>query len=115
MRQVSKLTVRRTATPGTMPEKETLVCAFWVVTNFGLSAALQVFGRTFTDHTLEIDWDSQHGWHAPKISPFGNLSLHPAASSLHYGLQVIPALPVVLCVRSARFAYTAEFARWLVL
>jgi len=37
---------------------------------------------------LEVDYDTSAGWHAPRIVPFGNLSLHPAVSSLHYGLQV---------------------------
>jgi branched-chain amino acid aminotransferase len=46
-----------------------------------------IFGKTFTDHILEIDWDSKNGWSAPQIKPFGDLSIHPAASSLHYGLQ----------------------------
>jgi branched-chain amino acid aminotransferase len=46
-----------------------------------------VFGKTFTDHILEIDWNSSSGWSAPQIKPFGDLQIHPAASSLHYGLQ----------------------------
>lgn len=46
-----------------------------------------LFGKTFTDHMLEIDWTKDGGWAAPKISPMGALDLHPAASSLHYGLQ----------------------------
>lgn len=28
-----------------------------------------VFGRTFTDHMLEIDWQAQDGWGTPKIIP----------------------------------------------
>ena len=47
-----------------------------------------VFGSVFTDHMLTIEWDSKRGFHAPHIKPFGDLSLHPAVSSLHYGLQV---------------------------
>ena len=46
-----------------------------------------IFGKTFTDHILEIDWDSTNGWSAPQIIPFDDLEIHPAASSLHYGLQ----------------------------
>jgi len=46
-----------------------------------------LFGKTFTDHLLEIDWDSENGWSAPQIIPFDDLKIHPAASSLHYGLQ----------------------------
>jgi branched-chain amino acid aminotransferase len=46
------------------------------------------FGATMSDHMLEIDWDAKKGWHAPKIIPYGPLKLDPAASSLHYGLEV---------------------------
>jgi len=45
------------------------------------------FGRTFTDHMLEIDYNETDGWSAPVIKPYGDLSLSPAASSLHYALQ----------------------------
>lgn len=47
-----------------------------------------VFGHTFTDHMLEIDWDIKHGWHSPKIHPYQNLSLSPASTALHYGIEV---------------------------
>jgi branched-chain amino acid aminotransferase len=46
-----------------------------------------VFGGSFSDHQLEIDWDAEAGWHAPQIKPSGPLELHPAASSLHYAMQ----------------------------
>lgn len=45
------------------------------------------FGTTFTDHMLTIEWDVKNGWNAPSIHPFQDLQLHPAATSLHYGLQ----------------------------
>ncbi|CAM9162238.1 unnamed protein product [Discosporangium mesarthrocarpum] len=64
------LTVERTADPKDKPAKETLV-----------------FGRTFTDHMLKVDWDSRTGWHAPKITPYGDLKISPAASALHYALE----------------------------
>jgi branched-chain amino acid aminotransferase len=46
-----------------------------------------VFGRTFTDHMLEADWDARNGWGAPMISPYHTLQVDPAASALHYALQ----------------------------
>jgi branched-chain amino acid aminotransferase len=46
-----------------------------------------VFGRTFTDHMLEVDWEEGKGWRAPRIIPYQNLSLSPASTGLHYGLQ----------------------------
>lgn len=45
------------------------------------------FGRTFTDHMLTIEWDKENGWNAPKILPYQDLKINPAATSLHYGLQ----------------------------
>lgn len=46
------------------------------------------FGATTSDHMLEVDWDAVKGWHAPKIIPYQPLKLDPAASVLHYGLEV---------------------------
>ncbi|XP_068572861.1 branched-chain-amino-acid aminotransferase, cytosolic isoform X2 [Cebidichthys violaceus] len=41
---------------------------------------------------LTIEWSASEGWQAPLIKPFGNLSLHPACSSLHYGIQLFEGL-----------------------
>nr|XP_057933341.1 branched-chain-amino-acid aminotransferase, cytosolic [Doryrhamphus excisus] len=41
---------------------------------------------------LTIEWDATHGWRAPLIRPFGNLSLHPGCSSLHYSIQLFEGL-----------------------
>eukprot|EP00923_Selenidium_pygospionis_P032311 GHVN01057022.1.p3 GENE.GHVN01057022.1~~GHVN01057022.1.p3 ORF type:complete len:373 (-),score=43.66 GHVN01057022.1:2018-3136(-) len=60
-------------------------------TSFPAKESLK-FGEAFTDHMLEVDWDAQHGWSDPRIIPFQNLSLHPAVSSLHYGLQVFEGM-----------------------
>ena len=48
-----------------------------------------MFGKQFTDHMLEVEWDAETGWGTPQISPFCNLSLPPAASALHYAIEVI--------------------------
>lgn len=47
-----------------------------------------VFGTVFTDHMLTVEWSSASGWEKPHIKPFENLSIHPAASALHYGVEV---------------------------
>lgn len=47
-----------------------------------------LFGKTFTDHMLMVEWNSKTGWGPPRIQPFQNLTLHPACSGLHYSLQV---------------------------
>ncbi len=37
---------------------------------------------------LAVEYDrTRGGWQAPNIVPYGDLSLSPAASSLHYGMQ----------------------------
>jgi branched-chain amino acid aminotransferase len=54
------------------------------------------FGHTFTDHMLEIDFTPEEGWGAPRIVPHGPLSLDPAASSLHYGLQCFEGMKAYL-------------------
>lgn len=46
-----------------------------------------VFGRTFSDHMLEIDWDEKSGWHNPIIKPYGDFQMSPAATVLHYGIE----------------------------
>ena len=45
------------------------------------------FGRIYTDYMLEIDWVQGKGWKSPIISEYKNLSISPAASGLHYGIQ----------------------------
>ncbi|XP_015252823.1 PREDICTED: branched-chain-amino-acid aminotransferase, cytosolic-like [Cyprinodon variegatus] len=52
------------------------------------------FGTVFTDHMLTVEWNAIEGWQTPLIRPFGNLSLHPACSSLHYGIQLFEGLMV---------------------
>ncbi|XP_063292921.1 branched-chain-amino-acid aminotransferase, cytosolic-like [Pelobates fuscus] len=51
-----------------------------------------VFGKSFTDHMLAIEWSSEKGWGKPQIKPFQNLSLHPASSSLHYSIELFEGM-----------------------
>lgn len=47
------------------------------------------FGKYFTDHMLKINYHRElGGWQKPEISPFQNLTIHPAAKALHYAVQV---------------------------
>lgn len=43
------------------------------------------FGTTFSDHMLMVDWNVESQWGDPRIVPYQDLSLSPAASALHYG------------------------------
>uniref|UniRef100_UPI0037E76801 branched-chain-amino-acid aminotransferase, cytosolic isoform X6 n=1 Tax=Semicossyphus pulcher TaxID=241346 RepID=UPI0037E76801 len=48
---------------------------------------------------LTIEWSATEGWQAPLIKPFGNMSLHPACSSLHYGVQTFDHSELLECIR----------------
>lgn len=46
-----------------------------------------VFGATFTDHMLSLEWTAKDGWWPPRITPYQNLSLDPATCVFHYGFE----------------------------
>ncbi|ODQ68007.1 branched-chain amino acid aminotransferase II [Nadsonia fulvescens var. elongata DSM 6958] len=46
-----------------------------------------VFGKSFTDHMLAIEWTAEHGWAAPQIKPYGPLMLDPASVVFHYAFE----------------------------
>jgi len=50
------------------------------------------FGKSFSDHLLEVDWDNTNGWHAPRIIPYQNFSLDPASSVFHYALEAFEGM-----------------------
>jgi branched-chain amino acid aminotransferase len=54
------------------------------------------FGRHFTDHMLEINWDFEHGWHNPAIIPYGPIKIAPTATSLHYGISAYEGISSML-------------------
>ena len=46
-----------------------------------------VFGRSFSDHMLSVDWTESNGWGSPYISPYEEMRISPASTALHYGIQ----------------------------
>jgi len=50
------------------------------------------FGHIFTDHMFIMNYDPENGWHDQRIVPFQNISLHPAATVLHYGSEIFEGL-----------------------
>uniref|UniRef100_A0A4X1VUQ6 Branched-chain-amino-acid aminotransferase n=1 Tax=Sus scrofa TaxID=9823 RepID=A0A4X1VUQ6_PIG len=58
-----------------------------------------LFGKTFTDHMLMVEWNMEKGWGRPRIQPFQNLTLHPACSALHYSLQSFDKVELLECIR----------------
>jgi len=49
------------------------------------------FGKVFSDHMVEMDFVDGK-WQEPKITPFKNLSLHPATSAIHYGQSIFEGM-----------------------
>uniref|UniRef100_A0AAV1TLG3 Branched-chain-amino-acid aminotransferase n=1 Tax=Peronospora matthiolae TaxID=2874970 RepID=A0AAV1TLG3_9STRA len=68
--QHANLTIERTSCPKPKLPKEQLQ-----------------FGKTFTDHMLEVDWALGKGWGKPVIHPYGPISMDPASAVLHYALE----------------------------
>ena len=50
------------------------------------------FGKLFTDHMFEMDYSVEKGWHDPRVVPFHNLTLSPAAMVFHYGQEMFEGL-----------------------
>lgn len=51
-----------------------------------------VFGKTFTDHMLEIEWTAEKGWAAPTITPYHNFSFDPSTIVFHYGFEAFEGM-----------------------
>jgi branched-chain amino acid aminotransferase len=75
----TEIAIHRTASPVTAAERARLLEA-------------PGFGEVFTDHMVTGSWSQDRGWQDFQLRPFGPLSLHPAASILHYGQQVFEGL-----------------------
>ena len=50
------------------------------------------FGKIFTDHMFVMNYTEGKGWHDPRIEPFHNISLTPAAMVYHYGQEMFEGL-----------------------
>jgi len=68
----SKLTFTKTKTPMTVPQPGDPIIAT---------------SSQCTDHMITAKWTSTTGWDAPELKPYGNLSLAPTASVLHYATE----------------------------
>lgn len=50
------------------------------------------FGTIFSDHMFVMNYDEGEGWHDPRIVPYGNFEISPAAMCLHYGQSVFEGM-----------------------
>ena len=70
-----EIKITKTTEPKTMPKESELG-----------------FGKYFSDHMFVMDYEAGIGWHNARIVPFGNISLHPASTVLHYGAEIFEGL-----------------------
>ena len=50
------------------------------------------FGDILTDHMFLMDYESGKGWYDPRVEPYSDLSIDPAAMALHYGQEIFEGL-----------------------
>ncbi|MBW1722375.1 MAG: branched-chain amino acid aminotransferase [Deltaproteobacteria bacterium] len=50
------------------------------------------FGDIFTDHMFLMDYEAGAGWFNPRIEPYRDLAIDPAAMALHYGQEIFEGL-----------------------
>jgi len=50
------------------------------------------FGDIFSDHMFLMDYEADQGWINPRITPYGLITLDPAAMAIHYGQQIFEGL-----------------------
>ncbi len=50
------------------------------------------FGDITTDHMFSIDYRQENGWENPRVEPYGDLHIDPAAMAIHYGQEIFEGL-----------------------
>ena len=50
------------------------------------------FGHIFTDHMFVMNYTRGKGWHDPRIVPYQDITLSPAAMVFHYGQEMFEGL-----------------------
>ncbi|KAL5120576.1 hypothetical protein ACEQ8H_001595 [Pleosporales sp. CAS-2024a] len=68
----SKVQCTYTTSPRTVPE---------------VGSAEMASQKVCSDHMIQAQWNSEKGWEAPKLQPYGPISLAPTASCLHYATE----------------------------
>ncbi|HMM19654.1 MAG TPA: branched-chain amino acid aminotransferase [Selenomonadales bacterium] len=69
------MAITKVKTPGTLPDVDKLG-----------------FGQYFTDHMFVMDYATGKGWHSPRIVPYEQFELSPAAMVLHYGQAIFEGM-----------------------
>ncbi len=50
------------------------------------------FGVHFTDHMFTVEWTPERGWFDARITPYGPITLDPAAAVLHYAQETFEGM-----------------------
>ncbi len=50
------------------------------------------FGRYFTDHMFQMEWNREQGWSKARICAYQDFKMDPASTVLHYGQAVFEGL-----------------------
>lgn len=50
------------------------------------------FGTHFSDHMFTVEWTPADGWHRARITPYGPITLDPAAAVLHYAQETFEGM-----------------------
>ncbi len=50
------------------------------------------FGRLFSDHMFNMDYNQEQGWHNARIEPYAPIMMDPATMVLHYGQTIFEGL-----------------------
>ncbi|UWG97094.1 branched-chain amino acid aminotransferase [Dehalobacter sp. DCM] len=50
------------------------------------------FGKIFTDHMFVMDYETEKGWHSPRIVPYGEFGFVPATIVFHYGQAIFEGM-----------------------
>lgn len=56
-----------------------------------------IFGKTFSDHLLAMNYSTAQAWHNCRIIPYQDFCLDPAAMVLHYGQGIFEGLKAYRC------------------
>lgn len=50
------------------------------------------FGTIFTDHMFVMDYETEKGWHSPRIVPYEEFGVYPSNMTLHYGQAIFEGI-----------------------
>ena len=66
------------------------------------------FGDITTDHMFLMDFDSKKGWFNPRIRPYGDIRIDPAAMGIHYGQEIFEGLKAYNAKDGGIYLFRAE-------